>query len=128
MDFPEMRTFCKEAPSKPRLRFSWVGEQQTCGEFPPDGALSFCEESGAGALRGRICSSDLGICFSAFDGGNAGKDFAFDGFEQSTAAGRDVRNLVGHAKLVDASHRITTSDERESSICSGFGNGFCNCA
>lgn len=46
-----------------------------------------------------------------FDGCDTREDFAFDGFEQSTAARRNVRNLVGHAELVDTCYGITTTDE-----------------
>lgn len=38
----------------------------------------------------------------ALDGCNAWQNLALDGFEQCAAAGRDVRDLVGQAELVDA--------------------------
>ena len=41
-----------------------------------------------------------------FDGCDTRKDLAFDGFEQSTAARRNVRNLVGHAELVDTCYAM----------------------
>ena len=46
-----------------------------------------------------------------FAGCDTREDFAFDGFEQSTAARRNVRNLVGHAEFVDTCYGITTTDE-----------------
>ena len=42
---------------------------------------------------------------------NARKHLTFDGLEEGTTTGRDVRNLVGQTELVDTSYRVTTTDE-----------------
>ena len=61
-----------------------------------------------------------------FDCSDAGKRLSFDGFEQSTATGRDVRHLVGHAEFIDAGYRVATTDERESTISSCLSNSIGN--
>ena len=60
----------------------------------------------------------------AFDGCDAGEDFAFDGFEEGAAAGRYVGYLVGKAELVDASHGVAAAYERERAVVGSFNDGF----
>ena len=43
------------------------------------------------------------------DGCNTRKYLAFDGFEQSAAAGRYIRYTAGQAELVDASYGVTAT-------------------
>ena len=58
--------------------------------------------------------------FVATDSSDTGKHLALDGLKESAATGRDVRHLVGKAKLVDTSHGIAATHERECAIGSGF--------
>ena len=51
---------------------------------------------------------------------------AFDGFEQGTATSGDIGNLVSQAKLVDASHRVAATDEREGTVLGRCCNSLSN--
>ena len=58
------------------------------------------------------------ICINllSFDSGNAGEDFAFDGFEECATAGGDITYAVCQAELVDTSHAVAAADERVSAV------------
>src|SRR5690606_8910202 len=55
-----------------------------------------------------------------FQYGNRRQHFAFHEFEKRTAAGGDVRDLIGHAVFVDGGQRITTTGDGK---CSAVRNG-----
>ena len=50
------------------------------------------------------------------------KHLAFHVFEQGAAAGRNIRNLVRQAELVDARHRIAAADERVGTLRGSLGD------
>lgn len=65
--------------------------------------------------------------FLLLNGCYTGEYLAFDGLEKSAATGRNVAYLVSETELVDASHRVTATYEREGAVVCSFndsvGNG-----
>mmetsp|Transcript_56328 Transcript_56328/g.155511 ORF Transcript_56328/g.155511 Transcript_56328/m.155511 type:complete len:454 (+) Transcript_56328:206-1567(+) len=59
-------------------------------------------------------------------GGNAREDLALEELERGTAAGRDVRHLVGEAGLLDRSHGVTAANDgagaRRGDLSEALGN------
>ena len=55
----------------------------------------------------------VNVCMSllSLDSSYTREHLTFDGLEEGTTTGRDVRNLVGQTELVDTSYRVTTTDE-----------------
>lgn len=58
----------------------------------------------------------------SLDSSYAGQHLAFDSFEESTATGGDIADLVLKAELVDACDAVAAADERESTFGSSLGN------
>lgn len=57
-----------------------------------------------------ICYKEQSLFVTA-DCSDTRKNFTFDSFQQSTTTCRDVRNLIGHTEFVDASYRVTTTNQ-----------------
>ena len=68
--------------------------------------------------RGSVIS-----CLLALDGCNARKNLALNGLKERTTTSGDIAYLISKAELGAACHRVTTTDERESTLGSSLGNG-----
>jgi hypothetical protein len=52
----------------------------------------------------------------ALDSSYAWENLTLDGLQQSTTTSRDVRYLIGQTELVDTSHRVATTNQRECTV------------
>merc|ERR1719231_2076139 len=50
-------------------------------------------------------------CLSLLEGGDARQHLALEQLERRATARRDVRHLLGEARLLDGGHRVTAADD-----------------
>lgn len=58
-----------------------------------------------------VCVFFFRVCYLALDGSYTGENFAFDGFEESAAAGRYVADAVCLTEFVDAGNAVAAAYE-----------------